>query len=386
MSSSWKALTWATSQVCGKSADKFTLIMLAAHADESFSCYPGIPKLATEMEVSESTVYAALARLEKAGLIRVLQRWRRGGSRRSNRYQLMVLGPDTPLPDVDDWQRIRAEWATEESGDAGSATIPPESGGMADQPERGQQTSKTDEGIPPASGGSNLQNPEVTYKEHELPEVEQTPPTPPPTEPAAPEPAGAATPGGDDLGMDERTRATLNALVDRVAEQRGWRPQKIRAAIRAAFDGRFPPNEVIAGLSTIAADPSTAFPGRLVVHLERRRAERQTADTAPRVIQVLDRNTPRCTEPGHEAQLAGNCVQCKADQMLRDEEPGAEPVDRDTAIAQARSVAGRRPHRTGPALPGEEPRPAGLDRLRELTADAPLPPGLVIEDGRTSAA
>ena len=172
---SWQALEWARQQKCGKSGRKFCLIMLANYADESGSCYPRVETLAADMEAGVSTVHTYLADLEKAGLIRILIRYAKRGSRRSNRYQLLLQGPDTPMPDSEDWHYERPDPATRKQRGTGK---PPESGGMPDQGDHtsesgrdGQQASKNGRHEPPESGGMNLQNLEAsTNKEFNLQE------------------------------------------------------------------------------------------------------------------------------------------------------------------------------------------------------------------------
>lgn len=103
---SWQASEWGAKQTTGSSTNKLVLILLGDRADEAHSCYPGIEDLVTRSELSERAVRNAIAALVEGKLVRVLRRGaagRRGGGRRSNRYQLMVDGPNTPLPPTGDW-------------------------------------------------------------------------------------------------------------------------------------------------------------------------------------------------------------------------------------------------------------------------------------------
>jgi helix-turn-helix protein len=106
------ATSWARACKTGSMSAKFVLMRLADYAGTDYSCYPSVRKLADECEMSESTVRAATKLLAETGLIRVFYRHRPDGSRRSSRYQLLVEGPDTMLPDADDWadhRRISAD-------------------------------------------------------------------------------------------------------------------------------------------------------------------------------------------------------------------------------------------------------------------------------------
>lgn len=115
------ATAWARLQKTGSMSAKFILMRLADYAGTDYSCYPGVPKLAQECEMGESTVRAATKLLAELGLIRVFYRHRKDGSRRSCRYQLLVDGPDTMEPDADDWanyRRISADGMRQDSAGA----------------------------------------------------------------------------------------------------------------------------------------------------------------------------------------------------------------------------------------------------------------------------
>lgn len=208
---SWQALEWARQQKCGKSGRKFCLIMLANYADESGSCYPRVETLAADMEAGVSTVHTYLADLEKAGLIRILIRYAKRGSRRSNRYQLLLQGPDTPMPDSEDWHYERPAPATRRQRGTGK---PPESGGMPDQGDHasesgrhGEQASKNGRHEPPDPGGMNLQDLEASTNK-ESNHQEESP---------AGIPAGPA-----DRRTDETT--AMQTTIDGDAEPLGGKP------------------------------------------------------------------------------------------------------------------------------------------------------------------
>ncbi|GAB3216798.1 hypothetical protein GCM10027586_09960 [Kineococcus gypseus] len=60
---------WANSQRVGDVGTKATLMLLAAYADEDFSCFPGQERIAEETEQSVRTVRRQLDVLEEVGLI-----------------------------------------------------------------------------------------------------------------------------------------------------------------------------------------------------------------------------------------------------------------------------------------------------------------------------
>ena len=65
----YAAPNWANSQRVGDVGTKATLMLLAAYADEHFSCYPGQERIADETEQSIRTVRRQLDLLEELGLI-----------------------------------------------------------------------------------------------------------------------------------------------------------------------------------------------------------------------------------------------------------------------------------------------------------------------------
>lgn len=70
--------------------DKFVLVVLADYADDEHSCFPGQGLVAKRTGSSVSTVARAMKRLEEAGLVRRDRRFRKDGSRTSDRYFLPV--------------------------------------------------------------------------------------------------------------------------------------------------------------------------------------------------------------------------------------------------------------------------------------------------------
>lgn len=101
------ATAWARKQQVGNSPAKFLLMTLADFAGSDYSCWPGQDKLAQLTEMSERTVRRATELLVQRGLLRVFYRYRDNNSRRSCRYQLLVDGPGTELPETVDWRSMK---------------------------------------------------------------------------------------------------------------------------------------------------------------------------------------------------------------------------------------------------------------------------------------
>ncbi len=246
---SWKALTWASAQTCRTSSEKFVLIMLANHGDEQNTCYPSVEKLAADTQLGASTVRRCITHLAVDGKIRVLQRWGARGSRRSNRYQLLLDGPDTALPEHDDWQR---EYEYVPKGDESDGGDPPEGdpegipldlSGMPDQGVHtacSEQTARIERYIPLDASG---------YSKKEVNLHKEPPPTP-----------QAAAAAEDPNNLEER----LTACVDDVAAARPeWSRRRVVAALHRALSERGDPAIVFAAARLVAADRQTRVPGRL---------------------------------------------------------------------------------------------------------------------------
>ena len=101
------ATAWARKQQTGNTPAKFLLMMLADYAGSDYSCWPGQDKLAALTEMSERTIRRATELLVQQGLIRVFYRYRDNNSRRSCRYQLLLDGPATELPETVDWRSMK---------------------------------------------------------------------------------------------------------------------------------------------------------------------------------------------------------------------------------------------------------------------------------------
>lgn len=101
------ATTWARKQQVGNTPAKFLLMMLADAAGSDYSCWPGQETLSKLTEMTERTIRRATEILVEQGLIRVFYRYRDNNTRRSCRYQLLIDGAFTELPDTTDWRSMR---------------------------------------------------------------------------------------------------------------------------------------------------------------------------------------------------------------------------------------------------------------------------------------
>lgn len=104
---SHEATTWARKQTTGNTPAKFLLMMLADYAGSDYSCWPSQDKLSGLTEMSDRTVRRATELLVQLGLIRVFYRYRDNNTRRSCRYQLLIDGPETELPETVDWRSMK---------------------------------------------------------------------------------------------------------------------------------------------------------------------------------------------------------------------------------------------------------------------------------------
>lgn len=89
------AVEWAFEQTVGDAGAKFTLVILARHANAEWSCTPGQALLAEETEQSLATVARALKRLAKDEFIKRTPRYDDKGHRTSDLYR---LNPSLALP------------------------------------------------------------------------------------------------------------------------------------------------------------------------------------------------------------------------------------------------------------------------------------------------
>lgn len=103
-----EAMQWAKAQRVGECppgpdktctggvAAKAVLLILADYADEGWSCYPGVPRIARETEQSDKSVRRAITHLTHVGLVKVERRFA-AARQTSNRYVLQAV-PDVPQP------------------------------------------------------------------------------------------------------------------------------------------------------------------------------------------------------------------------------------------------------------------------------------------------
>lgn len=70
------------------SSEKLVLLALANFANDKMECWPSQERLAADTELSERTVWAALAKLETAGLLTREKRHRQDGTRTTDKFTL----------------------------------------------------------------------------------------------------------------------------------------------------------------------------------------------------------------------------------------------------------------------------------------------------------
>ena len=98
---SFEAMKWASEQEAGTSTNKLLLLLLANYADQDFTCFPSIKKLAVMAECGESTVRRSLKDLAKRDLIEIRTRFEPYGERcrqTSNIYTLKGFQNETHPP------------------------------------------------------------------------------------------------------------------------------------------------------------------------------------------------------------------------------------------------------------------------------------------------
>jgi len=93
-------MNWAWQQRL-KPVSKLVLMALADAADDCGVCWPSVSTLAAKCNVSGRTVRRVLQTLTTRGLLFAEHRYRKDGSRSSNRYRLLMEGGDnlSPAPD-----------------------------------------------------------------------------------------------------------------------------------------------------------------------------------------------------------------------------------------------------------------------------------------------
>lgn len=319
---SWKDLTWAGDQRCRTSAEKFVLVMLANHSDEQHTCYPLVETLAKETQLGESTVRRCITNLAIDGKIRVLQRWAVRGSRRSNRYQLLVAGADTPLPEHGDWQR-EYEYAPKpqdiDNGEPGEADedIPLGSSGMSDQGvntariERyADHTAQSERYIPLGSRGYNRSDREVTSNRNESSVVnpQEEPPLPPGDQ--LTDGAPASTEEGGDSQIEEPP-GELTVVVAWFDRHSDWQRGAIEEALIAAVaQGRGNLRRCATALKELlqGVHGPTVSPRRLLV-------DGPWWKTTPAGLGRSRRDGPRCEKRTHGREPADGCILCRGEKI-----------------------------------------------------------------------
>lgn len=141
------AVGWAYDQDVRPAGRKFVLVTLATLVDQEWSCYPGQEFLAAATGQSERAVRDHLAALEADGIIRRGKRYRRDGTRTSDRFWLRPAvtvgegGEDVP--------ELPAE-------PAGSPDGPPEPDRGASPPSATLDLAAEPAGSPPSTTGDSL--------------------------------------------------------------------------------------------------------------------------------------------------------------------------------------------------------------------------------------
>lgn len=85
-----QAISWAYSlENLDDPITRFVLVTLCNYADDYGVCWPSVATLVDDLRCSERKLRNCIASLEKAGLLRRIERRRDNGSRRSNAYLLL---------------------------------------------------------------------------------------------------------------------------------------------------------------------------------------------------------------------------------------------------------------------------------------------------------
>ncbi|MFG2056658.1 hypothetical protein ACGFI9_21810 [Micromonospora sp. NPDC048930] len=269
------AMRWARRQRAGGTTPTALLNWLAARVDPGHhSRYCGVREIADALGCSDRTVYNAVARLTDRQLLRVLRRGKAGGGRGFNRLQLLVDGPDTPLPPHGDFTsaydpateaaKARARKAARAAQPSGEEPTKPANVAGLVETHPGGQTCKICRNEPEICAGTNLQNLQVPNKQ-EL----QTPtpnPLPPPHSPPAP-PGRAAADGQEDEeesppdtnpdGLDDARQVLGRLQAEMATRLATWQQARLLPAIAAALAAGWPPGGLVREVFR-AGDPGLA--------------------------------------------------------------------------------------------------------------------------------
>ena len=88
---SFEAMKWASEQKAGNSTNKCILWILANYADQDFTCFPSIKKIANMAECSESTARRSLHDLRKKSLIEIRERYQAYGDKNRQTSNVYIL-------------------------------------------------------------------------------------------------------------------------------------------------------------------------------------------------------------------------------------------------------------------------------------------------------
>ncbi|MGY1548409.1 ArsR/SmtB family transcription factor [Streptomyces sp. MN6] len=222
-----EALNYANTLKIGNTTRKYILTRLADRADERYSCFPGVPLLAAEAEISERQVQKHLAALREAGLISDKERNRADGSQTTSRYFLHgpwdnYGGTGVPFETIITPRQAReALWETPpmegdfRPGTVAARAIEHNSSVYAGQ--QGVSSSSPGGTFSSSPGGTSLSSPPQASSSSPLESPSSTPTTEPSDQPdAAPSARSAADAGGSTSGS-RGSRASGSAARDGAA-------------------------------------------------------------------------------------------------------------------------------------------------------------------------
>lgn len=98
----WKATNAILGLDVGKVSKKCILFALAARADDNFECYPSLPRIAAEANLTKSAVSRLIGELVTQGVLEKRTRYDEKGSQTSNGYKIVMSAPvseDEPTED-----------------------------------------------------------------------------------------------------------------------------------------------------------------------------------------------------------------------------------------------------------------------------------------------
>ncbi|NJP33717.1 helix-turn-helix domain-containing protein [Micromonospora thermarum] len=258
------AMRWARHQRAGGATPNALLHWLARRVDPGHhSRYCSVREIAEDLEVSERTVYNAVARLVNRQLLRVLRRGHPSGGRGSNRLQLLVDGPDTPLPPHQDWTGVydpaeeaskaqARKAARDQQQPTEEQSKPANVAGLvetAPEVHPGGQTCRICRHEPATVAGSNLHDLQVSSNKEKNPHRNPLPP--PPAPPGPPGRPAAVTADEDEeerhsdatpvANLDEARQVLERLQADLTARLAGWQQRRLLPLLAAALTAGWPP-------------------------------------------------------------------------------------------------------------------------------------------------